>query len=57
MKFLVITDDATLADLEEAIVNLRAKQRQACIASTRDELDRDINELLLDMREARLATA
>lgn len=46
MRYLTITDDASPDDLREAITHLRAKQRTACIQSTRDELDADINELL-----------
>lgn len=46
MRYLLVTDDASADDLREAITNLRAKQRRACIQSTRDELDADINELL-----------
>lgn len=46
MRFLVVTDDADRATLEEAISNLRAKQLAAVIQSTRDELAADIDELL-----------
>jgi hypothetical protein len=46
MRYLVITDDASPDDLREAITHLREKQRRACIPSTRDELNADINELL-----------
>lgn len=46
MRYLVITDDATRDDLEEAIRNLRAKQQRACIESTRQEIADDIDELL-----------
>ena len=46
MKFLVITDDATRADLEDAIRHLRDRQAKACIPSTRDEIADEIDELL-----------
>jgi hypothetical protein len=46
MRYLVVNDDASADDLREAITHLRAKQRRACIQSTRDELDADISELL-----------
>lgn len=46
MRFLLINDDATAAELREAIVHLRAKQRRACIQSTRDEIGADIDALL-----------
>lgn len=46
MRFLLINDDATADELREAIAHLREKQRRACIQSTRDELNDDINELL-----------
>ena len=53
MRFVLIRDDASLADIDEAIVNLRAKQRKACIPSTRDEIGQDIDELL-DLRTRRI---
>jgi hypothetical protein len=46
MRYLIVDDEATADDLREAITHLRDKQRRACIQSTRDELDADINELL-----------
>lgn len=46
MRFLVITDDATPADLQQAIMHLRKKQRAACIPSTAAEYAADIDELL-----------
>lgn len=52
MRYFVITDDASPDDLREAITNLRAKQRTACIQSTRDELDADMSELL-DLLQAK----
>jgi hypothetical protein len=45
-RYLVVTDDATPADICEAITNLRAKQRAACIESTRREIGADVDELL-----------
>lgn len=49
MRFVLIRDNATREDIEEAITALRDKQRRACIASTRAEIGEDIDELL-DMR-------
>ena len=46
MHFLIIGDDATEDDLKQAIVQLRDKQRRACIASTRAEIGEDIDEAL-----------
>lgn len=43
---LVITEDSTRADLEEAIGNLRAKQLRCCIPSTAAEVGHVIDELL-----------
>lgn len=54
MRYILIRDDATLEDIEQALILVRAKQRKACIASTRDEIGEDINELL-EMR-ARICT-
>jgi hypothetical protein len=49
VRFLVIRDDASLADIDDALHALRDKQRRAVIASTRDEIGEDIDELL-DLR-------
>ena len=46
MRYLTITDDSTRAEIEEAMVHLRAKQRACCIALIRDEIGEDISELL-----------
>lgn len=46
MRYLLIDGSETADDLVEAINALRAKQRSAVIGSTRDELGRDIDELL-----------
>lgn len=45
MRYLVITDNPTAAQLEAAIAILKAKRSQARIQSTRDELDADLHEL------------
>jgi hypothetical protein len=45
-RYLVVTDDATPADICEAITNLRAKQRRAVIPSTAAEIGEEIDELL-----------
>lgn len=50
VRYLIITDQATIPQLEEAIATLRAKQRRTVIASIRDEIN--VNELI-DMRDAR----
>lgn len=52
MRYLIVTDDADRPTLEEAINNLRDRQRRCVIPSTRDELQADIDELL-DMLGAR----
>lgn len=46
MRYLLIDGTETPEDLREAIVTLRAKQRLACIASTRAEIGADIDELI-----------
>ena len=46
MRYLVIRDDADQPTLDEAIRTLAAKKARACIASTRDEIQADIDELL-----------
>lgn len=46
MKFALLTGDETPDDLRELATNLRERQRRCRIASVRDELDRDINEIL-----------
>ncbi|MBZ5736480.1 hypothetical protein K8Z61_18470 [Nocardioides sp. TRM66260-LWL] len=45
-RFIVIRDDAGPADIYAAITALREKQKRACIPSTRDEIQTDIDELL-----------
>lgn len=51
-KFVLIRDDASLPEIEAALIRVRGKQRRACIPSTRDEIGEDIDELL-DMRADR----
>jgi hypothetical protein len=46
MRFLLVNDDATAAELREAIVHLRAKQLRSCIPSTYEEIGADIDELI-----------
>lgn len=46
VRFLVITDDADRAQLEEAVAHLRTKQQRCVIASTREEIQADIDELI-----------
>jgi hypothetical protein len=46
MRYLIVNEDATPAELCEAIANLRIKQRHAVIPSTRDEIGEEIDELL-----------
>lgn len=46
MRYLIVGDDADPATIREAIGQLRAKQLRACIQSTRDEIQADIDELL-----------
>lgn len=43
---LVIDSDSTRADIAEAIGYLRDKQQRACIASTKAEIQVDIDGLL-----------
>jgi hypothetical protein len=43
---LVIADDTEPDQVQAAINELRARQRAACIASTRDEIGDAIDELL-----------
>lgn len=46
MRYLILDGTETPDDLREAITGLRARQKAAVIASTRDEYARDIDELL-----------
>ena len=46
MRFAILAGDETAEDLRELVVNLRARQRRAVIASVRDELGADIDEVL-----------
>ena len=46
MHYLLIHDDAPRADLEQAMSQLRAKQRACRVGQIRDELGEDIDELL-----------
>jgi hypothetical protein len=46
MSLLVVTDDATRAELEEAIGHLRQRQLRAVIASTKVEIADEIDVLL-----------
>ena len=46
MRFALLAGDETAEDLRELVVNLRARQRRAVIASVRDELGADIDEVL-----------
>ena len=46
MHYLLIHDDAPRADLEQAMNQLRAKQRACRVGQIRDELSEDIDELL-----------
>ena len=46
MRFALLAGDETADDLRELVTNLRARQRRAVIASVRDELGEDIDEVL-----------
>lgn len=46
LRFIVVSDDADVATLDAAIIVLSAKKAKACIASTKDEIQADIDELL-----------
>ena len=46
MRYLLIDGTETPDELCEAITALRAKQRNAVIGSTRDEIGADIDELI-----------
>lgn len=46
MRYLVITDDAAPEDIREAIANLRTKQRACSLSEIREDIGRDIDELL-----------
>lgn len=52
LRFVLVDDDADVVTLDAAIVVLAAKKAKACIASTRDEIQADI-DALLEMRLAR----
>lgn len=54
MRFLIVGDEASTTDLEQAIVSLRDKRKHAVIESTRREIDEDIDEVL-DMLSERYA--
>ena len=46
MRFALLAGDETAEDLRELVTNLRERQRRAGIASVRDELGADIDEVL-----------
>jgi hypothetical protein len=46
MRFVRITDDSTRADLEEAMVHLRAEQKRVMLAECKAEIGADLDELL-----------
>lgn len=46
LRFIVVDDDADVATLDAAMVVLSAKKAKACIASTRDEIQAEIDALL-----------
>ena len=45
-RFILLTGDETRSDLAEAIANLRDRKRVCQIASTRAEIDDEIDELV-----------
>ena len=53
---LVLTPDSTRADIEEAIANLRQRQRRCVIASTAAEVG-DVIDYLLDQWTSRAGSA
>jgi len=46
MRFILITDDADQPTIDKAIRLLAARKNAACIPSTKDEIQADIDELL-----------
>jgi hypothetical protein len=45
-RYVLLTGDETRTDLAEAIANLRERRRMCGIASTRAEIDDEIDELV-----------
>lgn len=56
LRFIAISDDADQATLDAAMIVLSAKKAKACIPSTKDEIQADIDQLL-ERRSRLSATA
>lgn len=46
LRFITIPDDADQATLDAAMIVLSAKKAKACIASTKDEIQADMDQVL-----------
>lgn len=46
MRFILVGDEATREDLEQAMLNLRAKRREVQVEQFRAEIDADVDELI-----------
>lgn len=55
LRYVLVSDDADQDTIDKAIRLLAARKSAACIASTKDEIQADIDELL-EQRTALSAT-
>lgn len=56
LHYIVISDEADQTTIDAAIIALTGKKTRACIPSTKDEIQADIDQLL-ERRSALSATA
>lgn len=56
MRYILIRDDATVEDIDEALAALRTRRLATALPIIRQWITADIDELL-DMRTARLSSA